>query len=193
MIRKKDVYWINGTMKRRVFCDMKRVKGECVETCNNCQSNVKVVPQPTPQPAPQPIRAPKSCVNNSKFRLNDQKKKHCAYIMLKEPRRQKLCQQLHVRNACPTSCGVGGCWADSVKFRFRNNNDKKKGCNWINGTMKRRVFGDRKRVTGECVETCNNCQSNVKVVPAMENNFNNSTHYTNGRKPAIQLIKVSSN
>jgi len=140
-------------------------------------STPTTAPRATPTIAPTEQPAPKSCVNNPKYRLNNQKKKNCAFITIKESRRQKLCQQLIVRKECPSSCGVEECCADSVKFKFRINkkNKKKRGCAWINASKKRRAFCDKTRVKAECVNKCNNCQTTVavKVLPAKEDIFYN--------------------
>merc|ERR1712194_162525 len=109
---------------------------------------------------------PITCMNSSKFRLNKAKKKHCAYIMFKQDRRKRLCQQNRVRTGCPSSCGIDGCCADRDSFRFKNNKLKKKSCEWVNGNPKRRKsYCKRRRVEAECVKTCKNCQQFVVKDP----------------------------
>merc|ERR1712194_130621 len=102
---------------------------------------------------------PIACINDKAFRLNEGKKKHCAYIMFKEPRRQRLCQQNRVRIACPSTCGIDGCCTDRDTFRFKNGKNKKKSCEWVDVNKNRRkTYCKRRRVEAECVNTCNNCQ-----------------------------------
>merc|ERR1711935_290325 len=109
---------------------------------------------------------PITCMNDDDFRINKKKKKHCAFITWKEGRQTRLCQMNKVRVNCPSSCGIDGCCTDRAAFRFKNDKQKRRSCEWVDVKLKRRTtYCEMRRVKSECVKTCNNCQPFVVKPP----------------------------
>lgn len=128
---------------------------------------------PTGPPASRPIAASTelkpwlvTCINDKSFVVNNKLKKNCGFVVRKPKRRTKLCQRGNVRDACPSSCGIDGCCADSSAFLLKNKNDKMKSCRWVNKRkMRKALYCERARVKSECISTCDNCQDEVVLAP----------------------------
>jgi len=97
------------------------------------------------------------CKDDHKFRHQDNKKKSCKWIGMKNKRRNKLCKKTKVFDACQIVCGR--CCADDSERKFKAEGSDKT-CGWLWSETRKRKQCTRPAVNSVCAETCGRCCSN---------------------------------
>lgn len=76
------------------------------------------------------------CENDSDFRYANRSKLTCRYIRNNEGRRQDLCQNAEVRNACKQACGI--CCEDSPNYVLTTDFGMEQNCEWLSKKFNRK-------------------------------------------------------
>ena len=76
------------------------------------------------------------CENDSSFRYSNRAKFTCKYIRNNEERRQDLCQNAEVRNACKQACG--SCCEDSFTYVLTTDIGTDQNCEWLSKKSSRK-------------------------------------------------------
>jgi len=119
---------------------------------------------PTSAPVSTPTSAPFStatisptspqCINDLKFRINNNDAQSCVWIAKRQDRITTLCKNPIVADNCNVLCGR--CCADNLSPRFDDMGNKR-SCNYLRNNNRRREFCTSRRVRSICPLACGAC------------------------------------
>ena len=107
------------------------------------------------------------CDNDKEYKYNvEDASTSCTWIGINDIRRQTLCAQSEVHNACPITCGV--CCGDDTDFKFTTFAGQKEDCAWIAmRSVRQDKYCNEKDIKINCAETCGFCQEYLSVAPSV--------------------------
>jgi len=129
-------------------------------------------PKPTlsSKPSRSPVKPPDpdTCVDDHNFYHITADMK-CTKIGKRNRRRQIMCRNTEVQDACPRTCGL--CCDDNPKFYFLNGK-RNRNCRWLNKGPSNRpeIFcnkedNDGRNIKENCAKTCDYCNDPVDLSP----------------------------
>lgn len=127
--KKKKCIWISTNEKRRNnYCHQHTIGTHCPFSCGLCtiDSTIKSINY-THKPS---FNVVTPCKDSDNFQWKNNEKKNCNWIGNHSDRREKLCQNEIVSQACPQTCRI--CCADDESFRFTTTSTgSRKKCRWL--------------------------------------------------------------
>jgi len=173
------------------------VRDACPSACDFCRSYISVVPSssvpsdsptitpsivPSMKPSILPSNGPSimpssvpsgnptfTCVNDDKYKIDNDPIKTCKWVRNKEFRRISYCQREDVNINCPVSCGV--CCRDDPTYTLVIDLGKTQDCAWIAKHPNPRAnkycdtYNSGQMVRDACPSVCDFCKSYISVAP----------------------------
>eukprot|EP00557_Chaetoceros_sp_GSL56_P004933 CAMPEP_0176492668 /NCGR_PEP_ID=MMETSP0200_2-20121128/9131_1 /TAXON_ID=947934 /ORGANISM="Chaetoceros sp., Strain GSL56" /LENGTH=345 /DNA_ID=CAMNT_0017890265 /DNA_START=59 /DNA_END=1092 /DNA_ORIENTATION=+ len=127
MGKEKECIWINNENRRNKYCHRDRIANNCPASCGLC-STASDVAFDVPIMSSSDVT---SCKDSDDFQWKNNEKKTCAWIGRSDDRREVLCQNAKVSQACPQTCRM--CCADDETFEFApsSTRSKMRSCTWL--------------------------------------------------------------